>query len=87
MTTIDFVQADAVAWARDYTGEKFHALICDPPYHQKTTKNGKGILNTTWDSGDVAFQVATWKAFYNVLLCVCRCVCIGAWLSSLNGCY
>lgn len=68
MTTIDFVQADAVAWARDYTGEKFHALICDPPYHQKTAKNGKGILNTTWDSGDVAFQVATWKAFYNVLL-------------------
>jgi hypothetical protein len=24
---------DVLAWARQYTGPKFHALLCDPPYH------------------------------------------------------
>lgn len=30
---IDFQHGDAVQWAKDYKGEKFHALLCDPPYH------------------------------------------------------
>lgn len=25
--------ADVLAWARAYDGPKFHALLCDPPYH------------------------------------------------------
>lgn len=24
---------DCVEWARNYEGEKFHSLLCDPPYH------------------------------------------------------
>lgn len=27
------VCADAIQWAKEYQGEKFHALLCDPPYH------------------------------------------------------
>lgn len=27
------INADAVQWAKDYEGDLFHALICDPPYH------------------------------------------------------
>lgn len=30
-TTI--LQGDAVKWAKEYEGDKFHALLCDPPYH------------------------------------------------------
>lgn len=33
MTTIDIILSDAVEWAREYRGEKFHALFCDSPYH------------------------------------------------------
>jgi len=25
--------ADVVAWAHEYTGDPFHAVLCDPPYH------------------------------------------------------
>jgi hypothetical protein len=31
--TIDLHSSDAVTWARSYTGDPFHALLCDPPYH------------------------------------------------------
>ena len=27
------INADAIQWAKEYEGELFHALICDPPYH------------------------------------------------------
>jgi site-specific DNA-methyltransferase (adenine-specific) len=27
------IQYDAVAWANEYDGPLFHALLCDPPYH------------------------------------------------------
>lgn len=30
---ITIQQADILEWARTYTGPKFHALLCDPPYH------------------------------------------------------
>lgn len=29
-------QNDVLEWARTYDGPKFHALICDPPYHLTT---------------------------------------------------
>ena len=29
----EIVCADVMDWARDYDGPKFHALLCDPPYH------------------------------------------------------
>jgi hypothetical protein len=51
--------ADAVQWARDYTGDPFHSLLCDPPYSLQ-------FMNKKWD-GDVAFRADTWAAFANVL--------------------
>ena len=27
------LQADILSWAKTYDGPKFHALLCDPPYH------------------------------------------------------
>ena len=33
----DIVCADVMDWARDYDGPKFHALLCDPPYHLHST--------------------------------------------------
>lgn len=27
------IHADILDWAKTYTGPKFHALLCDPPYH------------------------------------------------------
>lgn len=29
----EVVVADVVEWAKTYNGPKFHALLCDPPYH------------------------------------------------------
>ena len=31
--SIDFIQDDILHWANTYHGPKFHALLCDPPYH------------------------------------------------------
>lgn len=31
--TIDIATADVLEWARTYDGPKFHAMLCDPPYH------------------------------------------------------
>ncbi len=55
------INADAVAWAKDYQGELFHALFSDTPYNL-----GKGFMNQTWDT-DVAFQPETWVAFKRIL--------------------
>ena len=35
---VQLYHGDCVAWARDYSGEPFHALLCDPPYHMTTVK-------------------------------------------------
>jgi hypothetical protein len=58
--TVDLFNADAVEWARDYSGEPFHALLCDAPYEMNFM--GKG-----WDASGVAFDPETWKAFARVL--------------------
>ncbi|MFA4974847.1 MAG: hypothetical protein WC683_19775 [bacterium] len=36
---IDIVHADVLAWAKGYDGPKFHAMLCDPPYHLTDTKD------------------------------------------------
>ncbi len=45
--TVNIHPGDCVQWAREYTGEPFHALLCDPPYHlTSVTKNGAaGFFN------------------------------------------
>jgi site-specific DNA-methyltransferase (adenine-specific) len=38
----EVVQADILDWAANYTGPKFHALLCDPPY-------GLEFMGKEWD--------------------------------------
>lgn len=35
------IQADILEWARTYDGPKFHALLCDPPYHLTNVSPGR----------------------------------------------
>lgn len=35
-------RASILDWARDYTGPKYHALLCDPPYHLTTPGHAYG---------------------------------------------
>jgi site-specific DNA-methyltransferase (adenine-specific) len=47
--------ANVLDWARDYTGPKFHALLCDPPYEL-------GFMGKAWDKSGVPFRADTWAA-------------------------
>ena len=41
MPRVNIIQDDVVHWAKNYNGQKFHALLCDPPYHLiSDTRNG-----------------------------------------------
>jgi hypothetical protein len=46
---------DVLDWCKNYKGEKFHALLCDPPYEY-------GMMNMSWDSTGIAFNTETWEA-------------------------
>jgi len=55
------VHADILSWAATYAGPKFHAILCDPPYHlTETTKRfgGQGASPAQYGS-DGAFQRAS----------------------------
>lgn len=44
------INANVVDWANQYNGEKFHAILCDPPY-------GLNFMGKAWDSPEnVAFH-------------------------------
>lgn len=62
--TIEIVQSDVLEWAANYTGPKFHTLLCDPPYHlHDGNPNAKGgFMGKAFDGGDIAFDPATWAA-------------------------
>jgi len=49
------VQADVLSWCKSYEGDKFHALLCDPPYEL-------GFMGKDWDRTGIAFQSSTWAA-------------------------
>jgi hypothetical protein len=52
---IDIVNADAYKWACEYDGEKYHAILCDPPYDIN-------FMGREWDKNSVAFQPDFWRA-------------------------
>lgn len=55
---------------RDFAqGLLFDAIVTDPPYHLSPTKRSKttGFMQQTWDGGDIAFDVETWRAAHAVL--------------------
>lgn len=45
MTNYDIHTGDVLEWCKSYTGEKFHALLCDPPYHLTTITKRFGKSN------------------------------------------
>lgn len=45
--------ADIKQWARDYNGEPFDGILCDPPYEL-------GFMGKSWDSSGIAFDTEMW---------------------------
>src|ERR1035437_653130 len=43
MPSYKIIQAEIVKWAAEYSGERFHAVLCDPPY-------GIEFMGKSWDS-------------------------------------
>lgn len=54
-------QGSVLDWARDYSGPKFHALLCDPPYHltEITKRFGKPDSAPAQFGTDGAFSRAS----------------------------
>lgn len=52
---------EVYGWAQGYTGARFHACLCDPPYEL-------GFMGKAWDRSGVAFRAETWAALSDCLL-------------------
>lgn len=52
----EIVCADVLEWAATYSGPKFHALLCDPPYEI-------GFMGKAFDKTGISFRPETWAAF------------------------
>ena len=53
--TYDIYEGDLMGWAREYSGEPFHALLCDAPYEL-------AFMGKSWDNTGISFDKATWAA-------------------------
>jgi site-specific DNA-methyltransferase (adenine-specific) len=55
MPNISLYLGDAVKWAQEYSGEPFHAILCDAPYHltsiTKRVGAGKSEVGDTRGAG------------------------------------
>ena len=49
------LRGDVRSFSRHYRGEKFHAMVCDPPYELS-------FMSKKWDGTGVAFDPETWEA-------------------------
>jgi hypothetical protein len=58
MTDWTIRRADVVDWPDRYDGPRFHALLCDAPYHL----GPGGFMGERWDASGVSFCPETWKA-------------------------
>ena len=47
-------------WAKNYDGELFDGILCDPPYEL-------GFMGKSWDSTGIAFDVEMWQNIYKLL--------------------
>ncbi len=55
------VTGDILDWCKTYTGPKYHAMLCDPPY-------SIGFMGKKWDSQDnVVNRKETWEALMDHL--------------------
>lgn len=65
----EIVNGDVIEWANNYQGEKYHALLCDPPYHlgeQRWDYKGESIdprtgrMRSNRRQVDKGFMGKTW---------------------------
>lgn len=63
--------ADILDWAKNYDGEPFDGILCDPPYEL-------GFMGKSWDSTGIAFNIELWTE----LLRICK---PGAHLLAFSG--
>ena len=47
-------------WAKNYDGELFDAILCDPPYEL-------GFMGKSWDSSGIAFDTDMWADLYRII--------------------
>ena len=47
-------------WAKNYDGEPFDAILCDPPYEL-------GFMGKSWDSSGIAFDTDMWTDILKLL--------------------
>ncbi len=55
--TYKITNANIKEWARDYDGEPFDAILCDPPYEL-------GFMGKSWDSSGIAFDKDMWADLF-----------------------
>jgi len=60
MATHRITQADIKDWAKNYKGELFDGILCDPPYEL-------GFMGKSWDSSGIAFDAEMWSDIYKLL--------------------
>lgn len=67
MPTWSVVESDCIEAMRQMPENSYDAVICDPPYHLKSSKGGKfGFMGKTWDGGGIAFRPETWREVMRV---------------------
>lgn len=47
------INQDVLNWCSSHKGEKFHALLADPPYEL-------GLMGKSWDKSGISFKPETW---------------------------
>ena len=52
--------ADIKEWAKNYDGELFDGILCDPPYEL-------GFMGKSWDSSGIAFDTEMWADLFKLV--------------------
>lgn len=52
--------ANIKEWAKNYKGELFDGILCDPPYEL-------GFMGKSWDSSGIAFDTEMWADIFKLL--------------------
>jgi len=67
MPTWSVIESDCVEAMRSMEANSFNAVVCDPPYHLASSKDGsRGFMGKTWDGGGIAFRPETWREVLRV---------------------
>lgn len=57
---VKITNANIKEWAKNYDGELFDGILCDPPYEL-------GFMGKSWDSSGIAFDVEMWTDILKLL--------------------